>query len=34
MPKTHVAMTVNGKAIEALVESRTLLIHFLRRTSI
>src|SRR5262249_51624224 len=30
MPKTRVAMTVNGKAVEALVEPRTLLIHFLR----
>ncbi|SDR20489.1 carbon monoxide dehydrogenase, small subunit [Rhizobiales bacterium GAS113] len=26
----HVAMTVNGKAVEAIVEPRTLLIHFLR----
>jgi carbon-monoxide dehydrogenase small subunit len=30
MPKTQIAMTVNGKAVEALVEPRTLLIHFLR----
>jgi aerobic carbon-monoxide dehydrogenase small subunit len=30
MSKTHVAMKVNGKAVEALVEPRTLLIHFLR----
>ena len=30
MAKTHVMMTVNGKAVEALVEPRTLLIHFLR----
>lgn len=30
MSKTHVKMTVNGKAVEALVEPRTLLIHFLR----
>jgi carbon-monoxide dehydrogenase small subunit len=30
MAKVHVAMKVNGKAIEALVEPRTLLIHFLR----
>src|SRR6202045_4966417 len=30
MAKTHVTMTVNGKAVEALVEPRTLLIHFLR----
>jgi len=30
MSKVQVAMTVNGKAVEALVEPRTLLIHFLR----
>ncbi len=30
MAKSHVAMKVNGKAVEALVEPRTLLIHFLR----
>ena len=30
MAKSQVAMTVNGKAVEALVEPRTLLIHFLR----
>ena len=30
MSKTHVKMTVNGKAVEALAEPRTLLIHFLR----
>ncbi len=30
MAKTHVTMTVNGKAVEGLVEPRTLLIHFLR----
>ncbi len=30
MAKSHVTMTVNGKTIEALVEPRTLLIHFLR----
>jgi carbon-monoxide dehydrogenase small subunit len=30
MSKTHVTMTVNGSAVEALVEPRTLLIHFLR----
>ncbi len=30
MAKTRVAMTVNGKAVEELVEPRTLLIHFLR----
>ena len=30
MSKTHVKMTVNGKAVEGLAEPRTLLIHFLR----
>ena len=30
MAKVHVKMTVNGKPVEALVEPRTLLIHFLR----
>jgi aerobic carbon-monoxide dehydrogenase small subunit len=30
MSKTQVAMKVNGKPVEALVEPRTLLIHFLR----
>ena len=30
MASTQIAMTVNGKAVEALVEPRTLLIHFLR----
>jgi aerobic carbon-monoxide dehydrogenase small subunit len=30
MPKTHVSMTVNGRAVEGLVEPRTLLVHFLR----
>ena len=30
MSKTKVKMTVNGKAVEELVEGRTLLIHFLR----
>ena len=30
MAKTQVAMTVNGRSVEALVEPRTLLIHFLR----
>ncbi len=30
MSKTHVKMTVNGSAVEALAEPRTLLIHFLR----
>ena len=30
MAKAHVTMTINGKAVEELVEPRTLLIHFLR----
>src|SRR5580693_8571454 len=30
MAKSQVEMTVNGKNVEALVEPRTLLIHFLR----
>jgi len=30
MAKTHIKLTVNGKPVEALVEPRTLLIHFLR----
>jgi carbon-monoxide dehydrogenase small subunit len=30
MAKMHVTMTVNGRAVEALAEPRTLLIHFLR----
>jgi len=30
MTKGHVTMKVNGKPVEALVEPRTLLIHFLR----
>ncbi len=30
MAKMHIKMTVNGKAVEALAEPRTLLIHFLR----
>jgi carbon-monoxide dehydrogenase small subunit len=30
MAKSQVEMTVNGKSVEALVEPRTLLIHFLR----
>ena len=30
MAKTHLTMTVNGEAVEGLVEPRTLLIHFLR----
>jgi carbon-monoxide dehydrogenase small subunit len=32
MAKTHVTMTVNGQPAEGLVESRTLLVHFLRET--
>jgi carbon-monoxide dehydrogenase small subunit len=32
MAKTHISMTVNGQAVEGLVESRTLLVHFLRET--
>jgi aerobic carbon-monoxide dehydrogenase small subunit len=32
MAKSQIAMTVNGKTAEALVEPRTLLIHFLRET--
>ena len=32
MAKTHVTMTVNGQTVEGLVESRTLLVHFLRET--
>ena len=32
MAKSQVSMKVNGKTIEALVEPRTLLIHFLRDT--
>src|ERR1700761_6584189 len=31
MAKSHVAMKVNGATVEALVEPRTLLIHFLRK---
>jgi carbon-monoxide dehydrogenase small subunit len=31
--KTHVTMTVNGQAVEGLVEPRTLLVHFLRDTA-
>jgi carbon-monoxide dehydrogenase small subunit len=30
MAKSHVTMTINGRKVEALVEPRTLLIHFLR----
>jgi carbon-monoxide dehydrogenase small subunit len=30
MAKSHITLTVNGKAVEALVEPRTLLIHLLR----
>ncbi len=30
MAKTQVSMKVNGKTVEALVEPRTLLVHFLR----
>lgn len=30
MAKMHVKLTVNGRALEALAEPRTLLIHFLR----
>jgi len=30
MAKTQIGLKVNGKAVEALVEPRTLLIHFLR----
>ena len=30
MAKTQIQLTVNGKPVEALVEPRTLLIHFLR----
>jgi carbon-monoxide dehydrogenase small subunit len=30
MPKVQVKMTINGREVEALVEPRTLLIHFLR----
>jgi len=30
MAKSQVSMTINGKAVDALVEPRTLLIHFLR----
>jgi carbon-monoxide dehydrogenase small subunit len=30
MPKTQISLKVNGQTVEALVEPRTLLIHFLR----
>src|SRR3982074_3112304 len=30
MPKSQVSLTVNGETVEALVEPRTLLVHFLR----
>ncbi len=30
MAKSHISLTVNRKSVEALVEPRTLLIHFLR----
>src|SRR3546814_14701005 len=30
MAKTQIALTINGRQVEALVEPRTLLIHFLR----
>lgn len=30
MAKTHISLTINGNEVEALVEPRTLLIHFLR----
>ena len=30
MAKMHITLTVNGRAVEALAEPRTLLIHFLR----
>jgi carbon-monoxide dehydrogenase small subunit len=30
MAKSHISLTINGKPVEALVEPRTLLIHFLR----
>ena len=32
MAKVHIKFTVNGEAVEAEVEARTLLIHFLRET--
>ena len=30
MAKVHIKLTINGDAVEALVEPRTLLVHFLR----
>jgi len=30
MPKSQIALTINGQSVEALVEPRTLLVHFLR----
>ena len=30
MAKSQIALTINGQSVEALVESRTLLVHFLR----
>ncbi|MEF2548150.1 (2Fe-2S)-binding protein [Aurantimonas sp. E1-2-R+4] len=30
MAKTHITMTVNGEAVEGLVEPRMLLVHFIR----
>lgn len=30
MAKAHIELTINGQPVEALVESRTLLIHFIR----
>ncbi len=30
MAKTQIALTINGQSVEALVEARTLLVHFLR----
>ena len=32
MTKVHIALKINGKTIEALVEPRMLLVHFLRET--
>ena len=34
MAKTHVTMTINESEVEALVEPRTLLIHFLRESQL
>src|SRR6056297_1109785 len=30
MGKTHIRMTINGRAVDGLAEPRTLLVHFLR----